>query len=62
MLDIDPADRAIGASWRERQHGVVARWQLLRAWAWRRAAIDGRIDAGSLHALHRGVYVVGRRG
>ncbi|MBW8060531.1 MAG: type IV toxin-antitoxin system AbiEi family antitoxin domain-containing protein [Solirubrobacterales bacterium] len=41
-----------------RQHGVVARRQLLAAGLGSRA-IEGRIDAGRLHKLHRGVYAVG---
>jgi hypothetical protein len=43
-----------------RQHGVVARTQLLAAGVGRRA-IDGRIARGVLHPLHRGVFAVGHR-
>src|SRR3954452_8882617 len=43
-----------------RQHGVVARTQLLAAGVSRRA-IDGRIARGLLHPLHRGVFSVGHR-
>ena len=43
-----------------RQHGVVARGQLLAAGVGRRA-IDGRIARGLLHPLHRGVFAVGHR-
>ncbi len=42
----------------ERQHGVVARRQLL-ALGIRRGAIDARLRSGRLHAVHRGVYAVG---
>jgi very-short-patch-repair endonuclease len=43
----------------ERQHGVVARWQLagLVGPDW----IDHKLQAGRLHSLHRGVYAVGHR-
>lgn len=41
-----------------RQHGVVARWQLL-AMSFTRRAIDNRIASGRLHAVYRGVYSVG---
>lgn len=44
----------------ERQHGVVARYQLLRAGAGRRA-VGHRIQQGRLHLVHRGVYAVGYR-
>jgi very-short-patch-repair endonuclease len=44
----------------ERQHGLVARRQLLdRGIA--RGAIEARVDRGQLHAMHRGVYAVGYR-
>jgi very-short-patch-repair endonuclease len=43
-----------------RQHGVVARRQLLRLGVGRRA-IDRRIGQGRLHPLHPGVYAVGHR-
>ena len=43
-----------------RQHGVVARWQLLELDLGRKA-IDYRISVGRLHVIHRGVYAVGRR-
>ncbi|EHN10011.1 hypothetical protein PAI11_31720 [Patulibacter medicamentivorans] len=42
----------------ERQHGVVARPQLL-ACGITRAGIDHRSRAGRLHRVHRGVYAVG---
>ena len=41
-----------------RQHGVVARWQLLERGLHRRA-IERRIAASRLHSLYRGVYAVG---
>jgi hypothetical protein len=41
-----------------RQHVVVARAQLLRAGIGRRA-IGGRLERGSLHPVHLGVYAVG---
>jgi very-short-patch-repair endonuclease/predicted transcriptional regulator of viral defense system len=40
-----------------RQHGVVARWQLMRRGV-SRGAIDDRIGR-RLHPIHRGVYAVG---
>lgn len=43
-----------------RQHGLVARWQLQRL-AMSPAMVKGRIDRGSLHVVHRGVYAVGSR-
>ena len=54
-----PADQII-AELAARQHGVVARAQLLAAGVARRA-IDGRIARGLLHPLHRGVFAVGHR-
>jgi very-short-patch-repair endonuclease len=42
----------------QRQHGVVARWQLLSAGV-SPQAIERRLAAGRLHAVHRGVYLVG---
>lgn len=41
-----------------RQHGVVARWQLVAAGV-SRHQIALRLAAGRLHELHRGVYLVG---
>ena len=55
-----PWDRAI-CELAERQHGVVARRQLLGIGMGRRA-IGGRLARGTLHEVHRGVYAVGRRG
>jgi very-short-patch-repair endonuclease len=47
--------------WRlvRRQHGVIARWQLLEL-GMTPNAIKGRIANGRLHAVWRGVYAVGR--
>lgn len=42
----------------EKQHGVVGRAQLLDAGVGRRA-IGIRLERGSLHLVHRGVYAVG---
>ncbi len=42
-----------------RQHGVVARWQLLEL-GYSADAIRHRIRVGRLHQIHRGVYAVGR--
>jgi len=44
----------------ERQHGVVARFQLL-ALGFGREAIEHRRRTGRLRPLHRGVYAVGHR-
>lgn len=51
------ADRAI-ATLADRQHGVVARRQLLAIGIGSRA-IDERVGRGRLHLVHRGVYAVG---
>src|SRR3954470_25056397 len=53
------ADLAI-AILAERQHGVVARAQLLALGVGPRA-IDHRVACGRLHVVHRGVYAVGHR-
>jgi very-short-patch-repair endonuclease/predicted transcriptional regulator of viral defense system len=53
------ADRTI-AGLAERQHGVVARRQLLTAGVTVKA-IEVRLGRGSLLVLHRGVYAVGHR-
>jgi hypothetical protein len=42
----------------ERQHGVVARQQLIRAGVFPHV-IDHKLALGRLHRLHRGVYAVG---
>jgi very-short-patch-repair endonuclease len=44
----------------ERQHGVVARAQLVELGLGRKA-VDYRVSLGRLHPLHRGVYAVGQR-
>jgi hypothetical protein len=44
----------------ERQHGVVARWQLLGL-GLGRGAIGRRVEMKRLHVTHRGVYAVGHR-
>src|SRR5919201_6192292 len=53
--------RMLQAIWRlvRRQHGVVARWQLLEL-GMSRHAIKIRIANGRLHPVWRGVYAVGR--
>jgi len=43
-----------------RQHGVVARRQLLEAGAGPRA-VELRLERGRLHSVHAGVYAVGHR-
>jgi very-short-patch-repair endonuclease len=55
----DGVDRAIAAL-ADRQHGVVARWQLVRL-GMSAGGIKRRLARGSLHRLHRGVYSVGHR-
>lgn len=52
-----PGDREIAAL-AHRQHGVIARRQLVRL-GFGRGAIQHRIQAGRLHRLHTGVYAVG---
>jgi very-short-patch-repair endonuclease len=52
-------DREI-AKLADRQHGVVALWQLL-ALGIGRGAIEWRVANGRLHRLHQGVYAVGHR-
>ena len=52
-------DRAIAAI-AARQHGVVARWQLL-AGGVTRHQIALRLRNGRLYEIHRGVYLVGHR-
>ncbi|MDP9134149.1 MAG: DUF559 domain-containing protein [Actinomycetota bacterium] len=44
----------------QRQHGVVARRQLVALGLGSRA-IDHRVQCGRLHPIHRGVYAVGHR-
>lgn len=51
------ADQVIGRL-AARQHGVVARWQLLKAGVTGRQ-IKLRLRNGRLHEIHRGVYLVG---
>lgn len=53
------AHRAL-AQLASRQHGVVARGQLVQLGFGRRA-IDGLVERGHLHGVHRGVYLVGHR-
>ncbi len=43
-----------------RQHGVVSRIQLVEI-GFEPRAIDRRVEAGRLHPVHRGVYLVGHR-
>jgi very-short-patch-repair endonuclease len=42
----------------ERQHGVIAHWQLLRL-GFGASAIQRLVASARLHAIHRGVYAVG---
>src|SRR3954463_3849068 len=42
-----------------RQHGVIARWQLLER-GYNADAINHRIETKWLHPIFRGVYAVGR--
>jgi very-short-patch-repair endonuclease/predicted transcriptional regulator of viral defense system len=58
-VDGSMTDRLI-AGLAERQHGVVARAQLLELRIGPRA-IDHRLAVGRLYALHRGVFAVGHR-
>lgn len=53
------SDRAI-AELADRQHGVVATWQLL-ALGLTQDDVDYRARIGRLHRIHRGVYAVGYR-
>jgi very-short-patch-repair endonuclease len=41
-----------------RQHGVVARWQLVETGVTAHQ-VDLRLQSGRLHELHRGVYLIG---
>jgi hypothetical protein len=52
-------DRLI-AGLAQRQHGVVAVWQLLDL-GLSRSAIQYRTSIGRLHRIHAGVYAVGHR-
>ncbi|HWN72659.1 MAG TPA: type IV toxin-antitoxin system AbiEi family antitoxin domain-containing protein [Solirubrobacterales bacterium] len=52
-------DRKLAALARQ-QHGVIARWQLLKR-GWSETAIDKRIRAGRFHRVHAGVYAVGHQ-
>lgn len=54
-----PGAREIGEL-AAKQHGVVARFQLLLL-GFTRHTIASRIEGGYLHPLHRGVYAVGHR-
>jgi predicted transcriptional regulator of viral defense system/very-short-patch-repair endonuclease len=54
------AREAAMATLAARQHGVVARWQLLELGLTARA-IAYRLSVGRLHVVHRGVYAVGHR-
>lgn len=56
---VDTPDAQV-AQLAERQHGVVEIGQL-RALGLSKTAVQGRVSAGRLHALHRGVYGVGHR-
>ncbi|MDQ4072514.1 MAG: DUF559 domain-containing protein [Actinomycetota bacterium] len=54
-----PLGRAL-AELAERQHGVVARWQLTEL-GLGRGAIEYRVRTGALHRVHARVYAVGHR-
>jgi very-short-patch-repair endonuclease len=54
-----PWERAI-VDLADGQHGVVGRGQLLEM-GLGGGAVDGRVERGGLHVVHRGVYAVGRR-
>src|SRR5436305_10204398 len=43
-----------------RQHGLVARRQLIEA-GWSKGSIEKRVRRGRLHRMHAGVYAVGHR-
>jgi len=51
------ADRLL-ATLAAKQHGIVARWQLLQAGVTARQ-IELRLQSGRLHEMHRGIYLVG---
>jgi very-short-patch-repair endonuclease len=53
------ADRTLGKL-ASSQHGVVSRRQLIEAGVGS-GQIEGRVNRGQLHLLHRGVYAVGHR-
>ena len=59
QLQSRPDERTV-AELAERQHGVVARVQLVGL-GFSSRAIDRRLQAGRLHMVHRGVYAVGHR-
>ena len=55
-VDLDRAMAALAG----RQHGVVARWQLLDL-EMAPGSVKARVRHGGLHLVHRGVYAVGHR-
>lgn len=57
-LKVDPVPDIALAALAGRQHGVVSHRQLIQL-GFGRAAIQRRVRAGRLHALHRGVYAAG---
>ncbi len=59
FLHVDDLDRAVWLL-AERQHGVVARRQLLEL-GFNRHAITRGVEAHRLHPVYRGVYAVGHR-
>jgi very-short-patch-repair endonuclease len=59
VLTRPPLEVAIAAL-AARQHGVVARWQLLELGLTARA-ISYRLSIGRLHVIHRGVYALGHK-
>jgi predicted transcriptional regulator of viral defense system len=57
---VDNPDRRVAAK-SARQHGVISIGQLREA-GLSDDAVMGRVRAGRLHRLHRGVYAVGHPG
>lgn len=60
-LDVQGRDERDRRAWRlvRRQHGVIARWQLVEL-GFSRRAIEHRLATARLHPVRLGVYAVGR--